>query len=148
MVTLKATSVTATDELRAELEPLTDHELIEARGRVAVRAWLAAPDAAMSPVLGSLGPACGSSISMTSSTSDRPSSLNCTAFDTISSVVASARCRAACTERACASPCPPRAPWGVASKSRWSDTLLFNKRLDLYETNCMVLPWTRTRAIP
>ena len=54
MVTLKATSVTATDELRAELEPLTDHELIEARGRVAVRAWLAAPDAAMSPVLGSL----------------------------------------------------------------------------------------------
>ncbi len=54
MITLKATLVTATDELRAELEPLTDHKLIEACAALPSRSWRAAPDAAMSHVLGSL----------------------------------------------------------------------------------------------
>lgn len=42
------------DELRAELEPLTDHRFIVACAALPSRSWLAAPDAAMSHVLGSL----------------------------------------------------------------------------------------------
>lgn len=54
VITQKATLVTATDELRAELEQLTDYKLIEACAQLPSREWLAAPDAAMSHVQGSL----------------------------------------------------------------------------------------------
>jgi transposase len=53
MIALKATLVTAVDELRAELEPLTDHKLIHACAELDSAATLA-PDAAMRHVLGSL----------------------------------------------------------------------------------------------
>jgi len=54
MITLKATLVTATDELRAELEPLTDYKLIEACSALESAATVAAPDVAMRHVLRSL----------------------------------------------------------------------------------------------
>jgi len=54
MIALKATLVTASDQLRAELEPLTDHKLIEACAALPSAGWLAAPDTAMRHVLGSL----------------------------------------------------------------------------------------------
>jgi len=54
MITLKATLVTAGDELRAELEPLTDFKLIEACAALTSAASLATPHAAMAHVLGSL----------------------------------------------------------------------------------------------
>jgi len=54
MITLKATLVTADAELRAELEPLTDHKLIEAAALLEPEAALADPGAAMQHVLGSL----------------------------------------------------------------------------------------------
>lgn len=54
MIALKATLVTASVELRADLEPLTDHKLIEACAALPSADWLAGPDAAMSHVLGSL----------------------------------------------------------------------------------------------
>jgi len=54
MITLKATLVTASDQLRAELEPLTDHKLILACAALTSAAGLADPTAAMRHVLGSL----------------------------------------------------------------------------------------------
>jgi hypothetical protein len=54
MLALKATLITADDQLRAELESLTDYKLIEACAALPSGGWLAAPDAAMSHVLGSL----------------------------------------------------------------------------------------------
>jgi transposase len=54
MIALEATLVTAADELRAQLEPLTDHKLIQACAALDSAATLAAPDAAMRHVLGSL----------------------------------------------------------------------------------------------
>ncbi|WP_197058533.1 transposase [Modestobacter caceresii] len=54
MIALKATLVTAADELRAELEPLTDHKLIQACAALDSAANLSASDAAMWHVLASL----------------------------------------------------------------------------------------------
>jgi transposase len=54
MITLKATLVTASDQLRAELEPLTDHKLVHACAALTPAGALADPDAAMRHVLGSL----------------------------------------------------------------------------------------------
>jgi len=54
MITLKATLVTARDQLRAELEPLTDHKLIMACADLASATSMNDPDAAMRHVLGSL----------------------------------------------------------------------------------------------
>lgn len=54
MITLKATLVTADEQLRAELEPLTDVKPIEACAALTSVPSLAAPDAAMCHVLGSL----------------------------------------------------------------------------------------------
>ena len=54
MIALKAVLVTAADELRAELESLTDHKLIQACAGLDSGADLAAPDAAMRHTLGSL----------------------------------------------------------------------------------------------
>src|SRR3954453_9520076 len=54
MIALKATLVTAADELRAQLEPLTDHKLIHACAALDSAPTLAAPDTAMRHVLGSL----------------------------------------------------------------------------------------------
>ncbi len=54
MIALKATLVTAGDELRAELAPLSDYQLIQACAALGSAANLAAPDAAMRHVLGSL----------------------------------------------------------------------------------------------
>lgn len=54
MITLKATLVTADDQLRAELEPLTDYKLIEACAALDSAFSIATADAAMRHVLGSL----------------------------------------------------------------------------------------------
>ncbi len=54
MIALKATLVTAADELRAELEPLTDVKLIRACAALDSAVDVAAPDAAMRQVLSSL----------------------------------------------------------------------------------------------
>ena len=54
MITLKATLVTASDQLRAELEPLTNHKLVLACAELTPAAYLADPDAAMRHVLASL----------------------------------------------------------------------------------------------
>ena len=54
MIALKATLVTAADELRAELEALTDHKLIQACAALDSEETVAAPEAAMRHVLGSL----------------------------------------------------------------------------------------------
>lgn len=54
MITLKATLVTAGDELRAELEPLTDFKLVAACAELESVTTLEHPDAAMRHVLGSL----------------------------------------------------------------------------------------------
>ena len=54
MIALKATLVTASDELRAELQPLTDYQLIQTCAALHSAANVAAPDAAMRHVLGSL----------------------------------------------------------------------------------------------
>ncbi|MCW2784475.1 MAG: transposase [Marmoricola sp.] len=54
MITLKATLVTASEELRAELELLTDYRLIDACAQLESAAALADPDAAMRHVLGTL----------------------------------------------------------------------------------------------
>ncbi len=54
MITLKATLVTAQDELRAELEPLTDFQLIRACAALPTATALADPAAAMRHALGSL----------------------------------------------------------------------------------------------
>ncbi len=54
MITLKATLVTAGDELRAELEPLTDFKLVAACAELESATSLGDPDAAMRHVLGSL----------------------------------------------------------------------------------------------
>lgn len=54
MITLKATLVTATDELRAALEPLTDYRLIEACAALPEPAAPDCPEAAMRHVLGCL----------------------------------------------------------------------------------------------
>jgi transposase len=54
MIALKATLVTAADELRAELEALTDHKLIHACAALDSEETVAAPEAAMRHVLGSL----------------------------------------------------------------------------------------------
>jgi len=55
MITLKATLVTASDELRADLEPLTDFKLVIACAALTGDGDLADPGAAMRHVLGSLG---------------------------------------------------------------------------------------------
>lgn len=52
MITLKATPVTASDELRAELEPLTDFKLITACAAFEPTGELTDPDTAMRHVLG------------------------------------------------------------------------------------------------
>jgi transposase len=54
MITLKATLVTASDELRGELEPLSDFKLIIACTAFEVADELATPDAAMHHLLASL----------------------------------------------------------------------------------------------
>ncbi len=54
MIALKATLVTAADALRAQLEPLTDHKLIQACAALDSADGLSTPDAAMRHVLGSL----------------------------------------------------------------------------------------------
>lgn len=54
MITLKATLVTASDELRAEFEPLTDFKLIIACAAFEPTRQLTDPDTAMRHVLGSL----------------------------------------------------------------------------------------------
>jgi transposase len=54
MITLKATLVTASDELRAELEPLTDFKLVTACAALIAGNDLADPAEAMRHVLGSL----------------------------------------------------------------------------------------------
>ena len=54
MITLKATLVTAGDQLRAELEPLTDHKLVLACAALDPAPGLSDPDAAMRHVLASL----------------------------------------------------------------------------------------------
>ena len=54
MITLKATLVTAGDELRAELEPLTDFKLVAACAELESATSLGDPAAAMRHVLGSL----------------------------------------------------------------------------------------------
>ena len=54
MIALKATLVTAADDLRTQLEPLTDHQLIRACAALDSAANLGAPDAAMRHVLSSL----------------------------------------------------------------------------------------------
>lgn len=54
MIALKATLVTASDELRAELEPLTDFKLITACAAFPTAIDLTDPEAAMRHVLGSL----------------------------------------------------------------------------------------------
>ena len=54
MITLKATLVTAGDELRSQLEPLTDHKLVLACAELDSAPSLGEPDAAMRHVLGSL----------------------------------------------------------------------------------------------
>lgn len=52
--TLRSTLVTASDELRAELEPLTDFKLIPSREAFGASGELRDPEAAMGHVLGSL----------------------------------------------------------------------------------------------
>jgi transposase len=54
MIALKATLVTADDELRAELEPLTDHKLILACAALQASSDLSDPKSAMCHVLASL----------------------------------------------------------------------------------------------
>jgi hypothetical protein len=54
MITLKATLVTASAQLRAELEPLTDFKLITACAAFAPSGALTDPDTAMRHVLGAL----------------------------------------------------------------------------------------------
>lgn len=54
MVTLKATLVTASDELRTELEPLTDFKLMTACAAFHGSGEPSDPDAAMRYVLGCL----------------------------------------------------------------------------------------------
>jgi transposase len=54
MIALKATLVTASDELRAELEPLTDHRLIQACAALQSASTVTDPELAMRHVLGSL----------------------------------------------------------------------------------------------
>lgn len=54
MITLKATLVTAGDELRSELEPLTDHKLIQACAQLPAPWAPTDPDAAMRHVLAAL----------------------------------------------------------------------------------------------
>jgi len=54
MITLKATLVTASDELRAQLEPLTNFKLITACAAFDAAAVLSDPDVAMRYVLGTL----------------------------------------------------------------------------------------------
>lgn len=54
MITLKATLVTASDELRAELEHLTDFKLVAACAQLPSDTSLSDPEAAMRHVLGSL----------------------------------------------------------------------------------------------
>jgi transposase len=54
MITLKATLVTAGDQLRAELKPLTDHKLVLACAGLDAAPSLSDPNAAMRHVLGSL----------------------------------------------------------------------------------------------
>jgi transposase len=54
MITLKATLVTASDEMRAELEPLTDFQLVEACAALEVDDDITEPAAAMRHVLRSL----------------------------------------------------------------------------------------------
>lgn len=54
MITLKAALVTATDQLRAELEPLTDHKLILACAELDSAPSLTNPEAAMRHVLAHL----------------------------------------------------------------------------------------------
>ena len=54
MITLKATLVAADDDLRAQLESLTDYKLIEACAALESAPTLSAPDTAMRHVLGSL----------------------------------------------------------------------------------------------
>jgi transposase len=54
MIALKATLVTAADDLRAELEPLTDHKLVQACAALTATADPVDPDAAMRHVLSSL----------------------------------------------------------------------------------------------
>ena len=54
MITLKATLVTAADDLRAELEPLTDFKLVTACAELDSANCVDDPDAAMRHVLGSL----------------------------------------------------------------------------------------------
>lgn len=54
IITLKATLVTASDELRAELEPLTDFQLVEACAALEVSDDMANPSTAMRHVLRSL----------------------------------------------------------------------------------------------
>ena len=54
MIALKATLVTAADELRAQLKPLTDHKLIHACAALDSAGDLSTPDAAMRHVLSSL----------------------------------------------------------------------------------------------
>jgi transposase len=54
MITLKATLVTAGDQLRAELESLTDHKLVLACAALTSAVSLSDPEAAMRHVLGSL----------------------------------------------------------------------------------------------
>ncbi len=54
MITLKATLVTATDELRAELEPLSDYRLLEACAVLDTTGDIGDPLVAMRQVLASL----------------------------------------------------------------------------------------------
>ena len=54
MITLNANLVTADDDLRVELEPLTDYQLIQACAGPDSGTSLADPDAAMRHVLGSI----------------------------------------------------------------------------------------------
>lgn len=54
IITLKATLVTATDDLRAELEPLTDFKLVDACAALDTTGDIANPDVAMRRVLASL----------------------------------------------------------------------------------------------
>lgn len=54
MITLKATLVTASDDLRAKLEPLTDFRLIEACAALPEQTSPNTPDTAMRHVLGAL----------------------------------------------------------------------------------------------
>jgi transposase len=54
MITLKATLVTASDEVRADLEPLTDFKLVTACAALSADGDVTDPSAAMRHVLGSL----------------------------------------------------------------------------------------------